>query len=52
MNALIEPLPGAATGTASIPASSVLPLPLVRHFRQILLWPLWVMPGQAEGAYI
>jgi hypothetical protein len=50
MNALIEPAQGAATGTASV---SALPaLPLVRHFRQILLWPLRVMPGQAEGTHI
>ena len=53
MNALIEPAQGAATGTASIPASPLLPLPLVRHFRQILLWPLRVMPGQqVEGTHI
>jgi hypothetical protein len=26
--------------------------PLVRHFRQILLWPLRVIPGQAEGTHI
>ena len=52
MNALIEPAQGAATGPASIPASPVLPLPLVRHFRQILLWPLRVMPGQAEGTHV
>lgn len=50
MNALIEPAQGAATGAASV---SALPaLPLVRHFRQILLWPLRVMPGQAEGTHI
>ena len=52
MNALIEPAQGAATGPASIPASPGLPLPLVRHFRQILLWPLRVMPGQAEGTHV
>ncbi len=46
MNALIEPAQGAATGTASV---SALPaLPLVRHFRQILPWPLRVIPSQAE----
>jgi len=26
--------------------------PIVRHFRQILLWPLRVIPGQAEGTHI
>ncbi|MCC8986307.1 MAG: hypothetical protein LM523_01100 [Candidatus Contendobacter sp.] len=26
--------------------------PVVRHFRQILLWPLRVIPGQAEGSHI
>jgi len=26
--------------------------PVVRHFRQILLWPLRVIPGQAEGTHI
>jgi len=50
MSALIEPAQGIATGAASIPASPV--LPLVRHFRQILLWPLRVMPGQAEVTHI
>ena len=53
MNALIEPAQGAATSAASFSAASpVLPLRLVRHFRQILLWPLRVMPGQAEGTHI
>lgn len=27
-------------------------IPLVRHFRQILLWPLRVMPGQAQDTHI
>ena len=52
MSALIEPAPGAATSTANIAASPVSPLPLVRHFRQMLLWPLRVMPGQAERTHI
>ena len=52
MSALIEPAHGAATSTTNIAASPVSPLPLVRHFRQMLLWPLRVMPGQAEGMHI
>ncbi|MDS4027948.1 MAG: hypothetical protein RKO25_13315 [Candidatus Contendobacter sp.] len=47
MNALIEAAQGVTTGAASIPASPV--SPLVRHFRQILLWPLRVMPDQQAG---
>ena len=50
MNALLEPTQGIATGPASVSSSPV--LPLVRHFRQILLWPLRVMPGQAEGTHV
>ncbi|MBK8752678.1 MAG: hypothetical protein IPL99_13975 [Candidatus Competibacteraceae bacterium] len=34
----------------SEPTSSA--APVVRHFRQILLWPLRVIPGQAEGTHI
>lgn len=40
--------------TTNNPASDLnsTSVPIVRHFRQILLWPLRVIPGQAEGTHI
>ena len=35
-------------GMTSVASTEV----LVRHFRQILMWPLRVMPGQLEGIHI
>lgn len=37
-----------ANGVASVASPEV----LVRHFRQILMWPLRIMPGQLEGTHI
>jgi hypothetical protein len=43
----MEELPATSVGVEPRPAT-----PLVRHFRQILLWPLRVMPIQAAGAHV